>query len=183
MLLMCVFTPGTIREGSVMIPFHKEVSVQGNLPTWYIDKFPLFPITYQSTALDDSAPITSIIQISVRTHAATIWLSRPLSSLMWISELYSQLIPQLSAGPPPIQEGTLSSPQLYPQSSPTPHSQQMTFPLKWQRNRPPQMRILFPNLQVHLYSHTFASCVVTVAEINLICSKANPRYCLLVTRF
>ena len=105
MLLMCVFTPGTIREGSVMIPFHKEVSVQGNLPTWYIDKFPLFPITYQSTALDDSAPITSIIQILVRTHAATIWLSRPLSSLMWISELYSQLIPQLSAGPPPSKRG------------------------------------------------------------------------------
>lgn len=100
MLLTCVFTPGTVRAGSVMIPFHKEVSVQGNLPTWYIDKFPLFPITYQSTALDDSAPITSVIHVFVRIHAATIWLTRPLSLSCGSVSCTPSSFPSFQLGPP-----------------------------------------------------------------------------------
>lgn len=103
--MTCVFTQGTIWEGSVMISFPKEVSVQGNLLTRYIHKFLLFSLTYQSTALDDSAPHNiSVVHILIHIPTSTIWLIRSLSSLLWISELYSQLIPQLSAWAP-IQEG------------------------------------------------------------------------------
>ena len=73
MLLTCVFTPGTIWEDSVRIPFHEEVSVQGNLPTRYTGKFLLFPITYQSTALDGSAPHNiSVTPILIHVPTATI---------------------------------------------------------------------------------------------------------------
>ena len=57
------------------------------------------------------------------------------------------------------------------------HNGNSPFLLFDRGKRSPQKNILSPNVQIHLHSHpSLPLCSVTVAEVNLVWPKANPRY-------